>query len=156
MLTPASIKGLDIHSFHQNCLSTRRHRGRAGLGSMKGTAVDSRDCPSDFLSRAPRPARSSCCFWSFMDSSRLCWSDRVRSRHAINEGIIPWETQISLTKVMGKVHTPLGKFANTLSYNLCLYFQMPFLDSRGRRSSRSQYSPNNFRRFFLRIFHQLV
>jgi len=34
--TPASINGLDIHSFHQNCLSTRRHNGNVGLGSIKG------------------------------------------------------------------------------------------------------------------------
>lgn len=38
--TPASTRGFDIHSFHQNCLSTRLHKGRVGFGSLKGDMLE--------------------------------------------------------------------------------------------------------------------
>lgn len=37
--TPASINGLLNHSFHQNCLSTLRHRGSVGYGSTSGSTL---------------------------------------------------------------------------------------------------------------------
>ena len=64
--TPASTNSFDIHSFHQNCLSTRRQSGKVGHGSAMtetfvpgfGIAVRESVLGED---NAPRPLKSSCC-----------------------------------------------------------------------------------------------
>lgn len=86
MLTQASTKGFESHSFHQNRLSTRRQRGSMGLGSLIGlTLVPSTSDTSDAEisesgeGRALRSARRACCFCDLAIWSCLCCSERVIS-----------------------------------------------------------------------------
>ena len=76
--TPESMNGRESHSFHQNCLSTRRHRGSVGDGSANTFTFPSVGlrCVS---SMAFRSASSAFCFRDFAMSSCFRCSDRVMS-----------------------------------------------------------------------------
>ena len=85
--TPASTKGLDIHSFHQKRLSMRLHKGSTGKDSVMGDgellpslASGGTDALFSEAGSAPSPASRSCCFRDLMPSSCLCCRERVISR----------------------------------------------------------------------------
>lgn len=121
--TPASMNGLDTHSFHQNCLSTRRHRGREGYGSAIGEYLPSIVLRgTSELASAPRPASRSCCFCDFNTSSCLCCNERVRSRTHVSqvEVIRPYLTY--LTEIIREIHVAFRKLSDRLADDLGLQF----------------------------------
>ena len=111
------MNGFDSHSFHQNCLSTRRQRGRVGYSSLDALTL-SILCVMDcgllgrvVSGKASNSASSASSFRDLESRSCLCCKDRVMSEEMrIKRKNLE---RIELTECIGEVHFALRERPDT-------------------------------------------
>lgn len=111
--TPASMKGFDSHSFHQNSRLTRLQSGSVENGSTRGSTSESRCSTEGSWGRAlslaskfssVRDLRN----WSCLFCNDLVISGLISLTRGYSEGRIP-------TKMISEVHATLGIFPDAFT-----------------------------------------
>jgi hypothetical protein len=104
------MNGFDSHSFHQNCLSTRRQRGSDGYGSPDALTLSNLcvDCGLTGDSLPGKASNSASSVYSFRDlesRSCLCCRERVMSEeYTLIRGIL---SEQNAPNVYAKYISPL-------------------------------------------------